>query len=294
MPLVSCTQQKDNSANINEIQKQYQDSIALLKTQLEQANAQIEILKYPADQRLNRAKALIESGEFDDALSEIFNLKSVFPNSAEASASEKLITRIYEIKEAKRKEEERIKAMGYKAIPENTTIKIDYNTISLSNISIGNRFTFDAYDDRWFYREADRGCKYISMLMSVTSTNHDPNLPQLAVYSIDGDEMNLIGKFDTQFARWKDYGTYLGNYHDSSNDFAKVSTVKFKLGLQVDNETLSKPYAIVLMKKNVLKSHYDRFENPPKSYTGSANYPYTLSIDSFKNDYVLIKRYNLK
>lgn len=287
--LASC-----NDQQVSNIEKKYQDSIAVLKNQLEQANAQINILRYPADQRLNKIKALIESDNLDDALTEIQQLKKVFPNSVEATASESLENRIRELKEAKRIEEERIKALGYKAIPEHNTVKIDYNTITLSGINVGNRFIFDAYDDSWFYRDADRGCKYVTMQMSVTSSSHDPNLPQLAAYSINGDKMNLIGEFDTEFARWRDYGAYLGNYHDSSNDFSKVSIVKFKLGLQVSNERLSKPYAIVVMKKNALTSHYDRLSNPPKSYIGSANYPSTLSLESFQSKYVLIKRFNLK
>ncbi len=276
------------------MEKRYQDSISILKSQLKQANEQIVLLKYPADQRLNQAKSLVESGDLDKALVEIQQLKQLFPNSAEASASEALLTRIEDLQEAKRKEEERIKALGFKAIPEQTTIKVDYNTVTLSNISVGNRFVFDAYDDRWFYRDADRGSKYVTMQMSVTSTSHYPDLPQFAAYSIKGDQMTLIGKFDTRYARWSDYGSYLGNYHDSSNDFSKVSTVKFKLGLEVDNETLSRPYAIVLMKKNVLSSHYERFENPPYSYIGSANYPSQLSLDDFKEQYVIVKRFNLK
>ena len=166
-------------------------------------------------------------------------------------------------------------------LTEKTTVKIDYNSVTLSAISVGNRFVFDAYDDRWFYRDADRGCKFVTMQMAVTSTDHDPNLPEFAVYTIIGDKMNLVGSFETRFARWRDYGAYLGNYHDSTNDFAKVSTVKFKLGLQVSNEKLAKPYAIVLRKKNVLSSHYDRFDDPPISYIGSADYPSTLTIDDF-------------
>ena len=292
--LVSCINKSGNSSQIVEIEKKYQDSITALMSQLEQANQQIELLKFPADQRLNKAKTLMESGDLEKALSEIQQLKKIFPNSQEASSSGALVSKINEIKEEKRKEEERIKALGFKAIPEQTTIKIDYNTIVLSGISVGNRFIFDAYDDRWFYRDADRGSKYVTMQMAVTSTSHDPNLPQFAVYLISGGTMKLIREFDTEYARWRDYGAYLGNYHDSTNDFAKVSTVKFKLGAQVDNESLSKPYAIVLMKKNVLYSHYDRFANPPCSYIGSANYPSSLSLDDFKSKYAIVKRFNLK
>ncbi|MDO4951204.1 MAG: hypothetical protein Q4E49_04005, partial [Bacteroidales bacterium] len=143
------------------------------------------------------------------------------------------------------------------------------------------------------YNDADRGNKYITMQMSVKSTNHNPDLPQAALYVISGDKMILGGTFETKFARWKDYGTYLGNYHDSSNDFSKVSTVKFKLGLQVSERTLAKPYAIVLKKKNVLSYYYEELSNPPISYIGSANYPSYLSLDDFKKDYVIIKRYNI-
>ena len=106
--------------------------------------------------------------------------------------------------------------------------------------------------------------------------------------------MSLEGTFRTEFNRWEDYATYLGNYHDSHNDFAKVNSVKFKLGLQVSDEKLNKPYAIVLMKENVLARHYERFDNPPVSYVGSADYPSTLSLSDFGSKYVIVKRYNLK
>ena len=292
--MASCNNQTDNSSQIAEIEKKYQDSLSAVRNELKEAKSQIELLRYPADQRLQKAKDLLNAGELDKAKTEIDQLKTIFPNSQEASSSNDLLTKIEDLKEAKRKEEERIKALGFKALPEQATVKIDYNTVTYSSISVDNRFVFDAYDDRWFYRDADRGSKYVTMQMSVTSTNHDPELPELALYTISGDKMILEGTFDTEFARWRDYGAYLGNYHDSSNDFSKVSTVKFKLGLQVSIEKLSKPYAIVLKKKNALSYHYDRFSNPPISYIGSAGYPSSLYLDDFKNAYVLIKRYNLK
>ena len=275
------------AAQIAEVEKKYQDSITVLKDALKEKQEQIELLSYPADQRLFEIKTEIANGQYTYARNDIASLKELFPHSKEASECDNLSAVIEEKMEEKRKEEERIKALGFKAIAEQNSVKIDYNTITLSGISIGSRFTYDSYGDEWYYREADRGSKYVSMQMSVTSSSHNPKLPELAVYSISGDKMKYV-------ARWKDYGAYLGNYHDYSNDFAKVSTVRFKLGLQVENETLAKPYAIVLKKENVLSSKYDRFKNPPVSYSGYADYPSTLSIDDFKGNYVIIKRYNLK
>lgn len=290
----SCTSKHEVEVKIAEVEKKYQDSLSVLRNELKDARQQITLLSFPADQRMQKAKDLIESGELEKATMEIEQLKRLFPNSPEASSSSMLLSKIEQLKEAKRKEDERIKALGFKAIQEQQTVKVDYNTVTYSSISTGNTFVFDAYDDRWFYRDADRGNKFVTMQMSVTSTSHNPQLPELALYTISGDKMVLEGTFDTEFARWRDYGAYLGNYHDSSNDFSKVSTVKFKLGLQVGIEKLSKPYAIVLKKKNVLSYHYDRFKNPPISYNGSADYPSTITIEDFKTKFALIKRYNLK
>ena len=292
----SCTQTNESNVatRIAEIERKYQDTIKVLKQELSEANAKIEILSYPADQRMQKARDLLDAGELDKAKAEIEHLKSIFPNSPEASSSNTLLAKIEDLKEAKRKEEERIKALGFKAISEQTTIKIGYNTVTFSNISIGKNYIHDSYEDRYFYNDADRGCKYISVLMTVKSDDHDPDIPQLAVYTINGDKMNFEGSFRTEFNRWEDYSTYLGNYHDSHNDFAKVNTVRFKLGLQVSDEKLAKPYAIVLMKKNVLTRLYEQFRNPPVYYSGNADYPSTLSISDFTNRFVVVKRYNLK
>lgn len=290
----ACNSKSETDTKITEIEKKYQDSLSLVRNELKEAKAKIEVLSYPADQRLQKAQSLLEAGELDKAANEVEQLKNVFPNSTEASSSSTLLAKISEIKESKRKEEERIKALGFKAIAEQTTIKIGYNTVTFSNITIGKNYIHDSYDDRYFYNDADRGSKYISVLMAVKSEDHDPNIPQLATYSIIGDKMHLVGCFRTEFNRWEDYGTYLGNYHDSHNDFAKVNTVKFKLGLQMSDEKLSKPYAIVLMKKNALVRRYEQFRNPPVYYYGSADYPSTLSVSDFGNKYTIVKRYNLK
>ena len=289
--LFSCT----NNGNLNQDPetKKYQDSLAILKKQLAEANGQIEILKFPADQRLEKIVELFNAQEYEKAQKEIQELKNVFPNAKENEEAAKYSEKITSAIAAKKAEEERIKAMGFKALPEQSTIIIDYNTVSFSGIKVGSQFTFDAYDDRWFYRDADRVYKYVSLQMSVTSTSHNPDLPQLAIYIISGDKMNLLSTFDTRFARWRDYGAYLGNYHDSSNDFSKVSTIRFKLGVQVADNWLTKPYAIVLMKKNVLSYHYDRFNNPPISYVGSAGYPSNLSLSDFSSNYVVVKKFNL-
>jgi len=254
----------------------------------------IKLLSFPADQRLAKIKKLVSEQSYQQALQGISDLTKTFPSSAEATTAKDMIPQINSLIEKKKAEEERIKALGFKAVKQSLTATIDYNKIELSNISIGNTFTHDSYDDRYFYNTADRDNKYISVAMKVTSSSKEPKLPQLAVYTVSGDKMNLVETFRTEFARWNDYGSYLGNYHDNGNDFAKTSSVRFKLGAEVSQEILKKPYAIVMMNANVLTREYDKWENPPVSYVGSGSYPSILSLENFTaGNYTLVKLANL-
>lgn len=274
---------------IDSLSKESQDNknmIALLRDS-------IEIMRYTSQQRFEIAKSYIESGDLNKAENEINQIKRIFPNSQEAATCSELSQRIEKIKKEKIAEEKRIKALGFKAIKQKTSFSIDYNKINLSNFSISKKFVFDAYDDRWHYQDADRDNKYITMAMSITSSSKSPNIPQLAVYKINGDKLDFAGSFITRYARWSDYGSYLGNYSDSRNNFSKVSTVHFKLGCEVSESITKGSFAIVAMNKNVLIENYESFNNPPKFWTGSADYPKTLSVSSFDKDYTLVKIYNL-
>lgn len=258
-------------------------------------NDSISILKYPADQRLATIKKHVTDGEYEKALTEISLLETIFPNAQETTTALGLVPEINSKVEAKKKDEEMRKALGFKGIPQKMSFEIDYNKVALTKMSISKTFVFDAYGDQWFYRDADRGTKFVTSAMSVTSTAKDPRLPQLAVYKVDGDKLTYVSVLETQFARWEDYGSYLGNYHDSGNDFQKVSTVRFKVGVQVEDEILSGPFAVVVKKENALVRTTDRFANPPVSYVGLVLYPQQLSLSDFDSDkdYIMVKLFNL-
>ena len=256
----------------------------------------VTMLSFPADQRLTKINSLVSSGEYTAAKREISRLIELFPESKEAKSAPAINERIDKLIAQKKAEEERIKALGFKALKAFTSFKIDYNKVELTSISVGNTFTFDSYGDRYFYRSADRGNKYITAAMKITSDSKDPKLPQLAVYKISGDSMTWEGNFKTEFARWDDYGSYLGNDHDFGNDFAKTSSVRFKIGKEVAEEIVKGPYALVMKKENALNRNYERFDNPPISYIGSVDYPYTLKLEDFTKEnsqYIVVKIANL-
>lgn len=256
----------------------------------------VTMLAFPADQRLSKINSLVSSGDYTAAKQELLSLTKLFPESKEAKSAPSINERIDKLIAQKKAEEERIKALGFKALKASTSIKVDYNKVDLSNISAGNTFTFDSYGDTYHYFTADRGNKYLSAAMKITSEEKDPKLPQLALYSISGDTMTWEGNFFIRFTRWRDYGSYLGNYGDNGNDFSKVSSVNFKVGYEASEELIKKPYAIVLKKENSLTRNYERFDNPPVSYVGSVSYPYTLKLEDFTkegSEFVVVKIANL-
>ena len=256
----------------------------------------ISMLSISSEQRLSKVNSLISSGEYSEAKKEMRLIVKLFPQSKEAQSSSQVLQRIDDLIAKKKAEEERMKALGFKGLKTVSSVTIGYNKVSFSNISVGNTFVFDSYDDEWWSRKADRGNVYVTAVMSVTSTSHDPKLPTLAVYSIKGDEMVKEGVMTIEFARWSSYGHYLGNYSDYKNDFAKTSTIRFKLGVEVSENVTKGPYAVVLKKSNELSRSYDRFDNPPVSYTGHVSYPYTLKLINFTGDnseYVVVKIANL-
>lgn len=260
----SCTQSVPN--DYNQIVSERDSLVYVIKDQLKLISClqdSVRIYSYPADQRMNRINKFVKDNEFSSARQEIRELRSAFPKSREAEQCEALVQRIDKEEARIKAEQDRIKALGFKAIKEKSTVEIGYNTISFSNMNVSGKFIFDDYGYRYFFREADRGHKYITASMRIKSTSTDPLLPQCAVYSISGDKMELERKFDTEFARWKDYGTYLGNYHDFKNDFAKTSTVSFKIGAEVTEEVTKSAFAIVIMNKNGLSRETRDYPNPP-------------------------------
>lgn len=200
----------------------------------------ITMLSLPANQRLILINEQVSNREYEQARKSIDELNRLFPNSRESQQTSVILQRIDNLIEKQKAEEERIKALGFKALKPQSSAIIDYNKVSFSGLSVNNTFVHDSYDDRYFYNRADRGNMFILATMAVTSESHNPDIPTLAVYSINGDKMQIESVMRLEFAQWKDYGAYLGNHTDFGNDFSKTSTIRFKLGSEVPTELTKK------------------------------------------------------
>ncbi|WP_280188627.1 hypothetical protein [Bacteroides fragilis] len=288
--ITSCANNKDKN-EINNLTLK----IETLKSENKELKETINLLKYPAQDRLKQIKKLITHNDLIKAQEEINQLRTLFPKSPEVQECKIQEEKIAKIKaKIKAEEEERIKALGFKALKEHSTVEVFYNKISIGQFSITKTFTFDAYDDRYFYRTADRGNKYISSRITITSTDKNPKLPVFYAYRINGNKLTCEGRFKLEFARWEDYATYLGNYTDNSNDFSKTSTIPFKIAIEVSDEVASSPLVIICRKQNCMVRNYDRFANPPVYYSigDGCTYNPTLTLDDLKKGYAVVKILN--
>jgi len=144
-------------------------------------------------------------------------------------------------------------------------------------------------------RKAEKNSKYVEISVKITSKKKNPKLPILSAYEILNGKLKRISDFKYEFRRWSDYGTYLGNYVDYKNNFSHTSTIPFKLGAEISNDTIKKsPIFIVASQKHFVNRHNSKYGNPPVMYISLEHPKNILTLEDFEKDYVLIKIINRK
>jgi len=248
----SCTQtnKTDAAVQFTEIERKYQDTIKVLKQELSEANAKIEILSYPADQRLAHIGELFNSEDYAGVKKEATELKRIFPNAKENDGCNEYLKKIEAIEAAKKAEEERIKALGFKAFKDNPSVKFDNVTYSFSGFTYGRTFTFEyVLDvDEYSYEVADKSCTYILASLAISTKENYASNPKVYACEIVDGKLKEIDDFRIEYASYNTYGASIGNYSETSHDFSKVSSVKYKMAAQIPQSYTSKPIVIIVRK----------------------------------------------
>lgn len=266
----SCTQtnKADVAAQIAEIESKYQDTIKALKQQLVEASDKIGILSYPANQRLAHIEDLFNSGDYIGVKKETAELKRVFPNAKENETSNEYLKKIEAIEAAKKAEEEKIKALGYKAFKDNNVVKFNDVTYSFSGFTYGRTFIFDyALDvDEYSYEVADKNCTYILASLAISTKEKYASNPRVYACEIVDGKLKEIDDFRIEYATYNSYGGKIGNYSETSHDFSKVSSVKHKMAAQIPQSYTSKPIVIIVRKTSGYLSGEISIDEVRKNY----------------------------
>ncbi len=269
------------------------EELAETKRQLSECSTELETLKNTPENRKVRALKHLANDSFEFAKSEFTGIAENYPGTKEAKDAKVEIAKIDKIVEKKKAEDARKKALGFKVLKETSTVKNDDLKISFSSTKTGKRWTFDSYGDRYHYRDAERGDKFILTRASISSKNKNPYLPPVQAYQIKDGNLNYLGTLSYQFTRWKDYGSYLGNYADYGNDFAHSETIKFSLGLSIKEIDIDDEPVFIVVEKKGCFLRSSRLGRPEVYYKPlSCPNKNPLNVDDFDDNYVLVKIFN--
>lgn len=178
----------------------------------------------------------------------------------------------HEINAAQKEQDTDFEQKALDALRNFRTLKaIDIGEIKMSfrKIEKTEKWVFDRRQIEWSVVEPDKDAFYVVVDHEVTSKESNPTLPMLVVYFLD-KEGNVVfeGDMKTRFYKWGDYGSYIGNYADTGNDFAKRNTIRFSTGIEIkDNDGVDRAILIGLLRRPCLVRTYNRFDRPPVAYS---------------------------
>lgn len=252
-------------------------------------------LRDTPERRLLDARTHESAGRIDSAEAAYRSLVERYPTSEEAEEGRAVLARLEEERAAERAEAERRQRLQFLALPVERTVEVGPVEVSIRGVSIRDRWIFDRYDNRWHYRDARRGSKYVVAELTVTADadSHNPSLPPVVVYRVDGDRLQRVGVAEYRFYAWRDYGSYLGNYADYSNDFAHSSRIRFTAGIEVPSETTDEPLYVVVGKSGCVRRRSNDYGNPEVYYSeSSCSPPQSLTVDQAEQSFEVIQRFN--
>lgn len=277
-----------------ETKKQLSDlnsELELTKAKLDSCSAELNEIKNTAENRFIRAKKLLIQNDLNVAKREFQGIIDNFTGTNEAVIASREIKKIENTIEGAIIEAERKKALGFKMLKPTTRVNFDGLSLNFEKIWIGKQWTFDDHGREYFLRDAQRGNMHVLVRVSITSENNNPNLPPILVYRMDNRALKLLGTLEYKFRRWKDYGSYLGNYADYGNDFAHSKTIPFNSGLELTEGDLKTGTIYIVLKKQGCFNRIKKdFGNPEIEYNeGNCAAKQNLKVEDFDMDYVLLK-----
>ena len=260
------------------------------------SNLQIAFEEFNQPQKkFAEAEGAFKTGDFSGAIKIFREVAAQYPCSEYAQMSkqkeaEAVVAHENRLQEEKKKND--AQREGFKSVKETPVFATNSTQVKVKSAKKTNQWVTDRYDDYWIYYDADKDSSYFVLDADITSQDKNPKLPSLYVGIIAEDgTIRDIKQMAYSFYRWEDYGTYLGNYSDSRNDFEKRDTVSFTLGVQLKKEDIKGQTVIVFSdKQECFRRSHDRFSNPPVSYYPSCSAPsQAVTAVDFVEKYIAVK-----
>jgi hypothetical protein len=95
----------------------------------------------------------------------------------------------------------RLAELGFDALSVRPTFSREQTTLNISSVSVSRRWTFNAYDGRYHYVEAERGETFVIARASVTSRDKGPALYGVGIYVAEGLNLTKLTEMEYRFVR---------------------------------------------------------------------------------------------
>ena len=264
--LAGCVSKSEHEAVLDELEE--------IRQQMDICRTTVAELEDLPTNRLARARQAETDGDEGAAEKEFRALVDQYPDSEEAAVAAQALAALERKREERQREEERRKQeeerrrrLGFKALTASNRLEVGVVNVQVRSVEIRNRWVADRYDSRWFYWDARRGSKYIVADVRISSTMHNPKLPPIFVYRVVGDQLAQVGRMAYKFYKWKNYGTYLGNYADYGNDFAHTETIPFTAALEIDEARIKEPLFVLVGRTPCFQRVHDQYSRPEIRYS---------------------------
>jgi len=126
-----------------------QEDYDKLQAELTDCKKTVEELSNTPQMRLANGQKFQAGNDFTNAKKEYKELIEKFPGTVEAQKATTLISEIEKVELERKVAEERKKTLGFKAIKENTSLKIGELTINFNSVNTGAQWVFDNYGSEW-------------------------------------------------------------------------------------------------------------------------------------------------
>jgi hypothetical protein len=266
-----------------------------LEAQLNQLTAEVTQLSDTPSARLQAIRNFVAKNDLQGARASLVKMRSKYPKADQTLTASHIVQKLSEQIKADQRKLARLKKLKFRAISTAPTFTHNGLKFRALRVSRTRRWISDSYNGEYHYSEADRATRFIVLRVNISSkASKNPELFPVAVYKVSGEKLEHIANFSYAFRRWHDYGSYLGNYSDYGNSFAKSNTVRFTLAAQVSDADLKVPLMVIASNEQCVE-RINRDLPPAVAY-------FDLSCKSLKQELSLsdvagksfhvIKRYN--
>lgn len=216
-----------------------------LQIKVAELKKQIEELSRTPESMLSELERSLSAQDLSAASKLASSLGTRFPGSPESNLAKNKVEQLQQKIKEREEQAKLLEAKGVFGLKPASAPSLNGITLKKETVTLGKRWTFDAYDDSYHYREAERGERLLVLRATVQSIDKNPSLPEVAIYKVDGSTLTKVRHMDYEFRRWSGHGQYIGLYHDYANDFAHSKTIPFNLGVSISEELSRSPFAVV-------------------------------------------------